>query len=66
MMLTTILGNLDVQTHDRIITMVYDMKSPIPKWVNRSDWHLSEVIRGADEVAQRMLNYAHGEPHSAF
>lgn len=63
--LTTLLGNLDVQTRDRIITMVDEAHEiAYSQAVNRSDRHLSEVIKGADEVVQRMFNYAQGNPHS--
>ncbi|CRL45070.1 hypothetical protein SGGMMB4_02578 [Sodalis glossinidius str. 'morsitans'] len=65
--LTTILGNLDVQTRDRIITMVDEAHEiAYSQAVNRSDRHLSEVIKGADEVVQRMFNYAQGNPHSGL
>lgn len=63
--LTTILGNLDIQTRDRIIHMVDEAHEiAYSQALNRSDRHLSEIIKSADEVVQRMFNYAQGNPHS--
>lgn len=63
--ITTILGNLDTETRRRIISMVDEAHEiAYSQAVNRSDKHLSEIIKCADEIVQRMFNYAQGGPHS--
>lgn len=62
--ITTILGNLDTETRDRIIAMVDEAHEiAYSQAVNRSDKHLSDIIKGADEIVQRMFNYAQGGAH---
>jgi len=62
--ITTILGTIDTQTRDRIIAMVDEAHEiAYSQAVNRHDKRLSEVIKGADEIVQRMFNYAQGGNH---
>ncbi|HEY0209399.1 hypothetical protein [Acerihabitans sp.] len=59
--ITTLLGNIDAETRDRIITMVDEAHEiAYSQAVSRSDKHLSDIIKGADEIVQRMFNYAQG------
>ncbi len=63
--ITTILGNQDAETRGRIISMVDEAHEiAYSQAVNRSDKNLSEIIKGADEIVQRMFNYAQGGSHS--
>ncbi|TKI08324.1 hypothetical protein [Martelella alba] len=63
--ITTILGNLDAETRGRIIAMVDEAHEiAYSQAITRSDTHLSEIIKGADEIVQRMFNYAQGGSHS--
>ncbi|WP_230467926.1 hypothetical protein [Biostraticola tofi] len=59
--MTTLLGNLDPAARARIITMVDEAHEiAYAQAVSRQDKTLSAVINGADEVVQRIFNYAQG------